>query len=41
MTLGHSYEEAIRQGQDTIESWIMVAEQDGDPIPSPKPFIAA
>ena len=36
MTHGSSYEEAVKQGQDAIESWIMVAEQDGTPIPPPK-----
>ncbi len=40
MTHGHTYEEAVRQGQDAIESWIMVALQDGDPLPSPN-FVAA
>jgi predicted RNase H-like HicB family nuclease len=35
-THGATYEEAVRQGQDAIESWLMVAEEDGDPIPSPR-----
>ena len=40
MTHGHTYEEAVRQGQDAIKSWIMAALQDGDPLPSPN-FVAA
>jgi len=39
-THGHTYEEAVQQGQDAIESWIMVAKQDGDPIPPPRLFAA-
>ena len=41
MTHGKTYEEAVQQGQDAIESWIMVALADNDPIPPPKTFIAA
>jgi predicted RNase H-like HicB family nuclease len=40
MTHGHTYEEAIQQGQDAIESWIMVAEELGWAIPAPKTFAA-
>ena len=40
MTHGHNYEEAIQQGQDAIESWIMVAQELGRPIPAPKMFSA-
>jgi predicted RNase H-like HicB family nuclease len=40
MTHGHTYEEAIQQGQDAIESWIMVAEELGRPVPAPKTFAA-
>ena len=29
-----------RQGQDAIESWIMVAEELGRPVPAPKLFAA-
>ncbi len=36
MTHGHTYEEAVRQGQDAIESWIMAAVADGDPVPPSK-----
>ncbi len=35
-THGRTYEEAVRQGQDAIESWIMVAKELGRPVPSPK-----
>ena len=34
-THGRTYEEAVRQGQDAIESWIMVAQELGRPIPAP------
>lgn len=34
-THGDTYEEAARQGQDAIESWIMAALADNDPIPAP------
>jgi predicted RNase H-like HicB family nuclease len=40
-THGETYEEAIKQGQDAIESWLMVAEQDGDPIPPPRTYAGA
>jgi predicted RNase H-like HicB family nuclease len=39
-THGDTYEEAIKQGQDAIESWIMVAEELGRPVPAPKLFAA-
>ncbi len=35
-THGSTYEEAVRQGQDAIASWIMVAQELGRPIPAPK-----
>jgi predicted RNase H-like HicB family nuclease len=35
MTHGKTYEEAIRQGQDAIASWIMVAKELGRPVPPP------
>lgn len=41
MTHGHSYEEAIQQGQDAIESWLMVAEELNRDIPSPKVYRVA
>jgi len=35
-THGGTYEEAIRQAQDAIQSWIMVAQELGRPIPPPR-----
>ena len=35
MTHGKTYEEAVRQGQDAIASWIMVAKELGRPVPPP------
>ena len=35
-THGETYEEAVKQGQDAIESWIMAALADNDPIPAPR-----
>jgi predicted RNase H-like HicB family nuclease len=37
-THGETYEEAVKQGQDLIESLIMWAEQDGKPLPEPQIF---
>jgi predicted RNase H-like HicB family nuclease len=39
-THGYTYEEAVQQGQDAIESWIMVAIADNDPVPLPKKYAA-
>ncbi|HEX8598837.1 MAG TPA: type II toxin-antitoxin system HicB family antitoxin [Chloroflexia bacterium] len=36
VTHGNTYEEAVRQGQDAIESWIDVAQELGRPVPPPK-----
>jgi predicted RNase H-like HicB family nuclease len=36
MTHGKTYEEAVRQGQDAIASWIMVAKELGRPVPPPR-----
>lgn len=36
MTHGRTYEEAVRQGQDAIDSWIMVAKELGRPVPPPR-----
>jgi predicted RNase H-like HicB family nuclease len=41
MTHGKTYEEAVRQGQDAIETWIMGAKELGISIPPPKDFVAA
>ena len=40
MTHGRTYLEAVQQGQDAIESWIMVAIADDDPVPLPKKYAA-
>jgi len=37
-THGDTYEEAVKQGQDLMESLIMWAQQDGKPLPQPKVF---
>ena len=34
-THGKTYEEAVRQGQDAIATWIMVAKELGRPVPPP------
>ena len=39
-THGDTYEEAVRQGEDAIESWIMVALADDKPIPPPQKYVA-
>jgi predicted RNase H-like HicB family nuclease len=36
VTHGATYEEAVRQGQDAIASWIDAARAWGHPIPPPK-----
>ena len=35
-THGRTYEEAVRQGQDAIDSWIMIAKELGRPVPAPR-----
>ncbi len=40
-THGDTYEEAVRQGQDAIESWIMAAHASHWPVPPPKIYVAA
>ncbi len=40
-THGNTYEEAVKQGQDAIESWIMAALADNEPVPPPKIYVAA
>jgi predicted RNase H-like HicB family nuclease len=35
-THGATYEEAARQGRDTLESWVDVAREDGDSLPPPQ-----
>jgi predicted RNase H-like HicB family nuclease len=39
-THGEKYEEAVKRGQDAIESWIMVAKELGRPIPPPNKVAA-
>jgi predicted RNase H-like HicB family nuclease len=36
MTHGKTYEEAVRQGKDAIETWIEGAMEDGEPLPQPR-----
>ncbi len=35
ITHGETYEEAVKQGQDAIESWIIVARELGRSVPPP------
>lgn len=35
LTHGATYEEAVQQGQDAIDSWLSVCEEDGEPLPAP------
>ncbi len=37
-THGHTYEEAISQGKEAIEGWIMTAMADNAFIPPPRKF---
>jgi predicted RNase H-like HicB family nuclease len=37
-THGLTYEEAVRQGQDAIESWIDAQRASGRPVPPPRIF---
>jgi predicted RNase H-like HicB family nuclease len=37
-THGATYEEAVRQGQDAIDSWIDAQRASGRPIPAPRVF---
>ncbi len=36
-----TYEEAVKQGQDAIESWIDAARACGRPVPEPRRFEVA
>lgn len=40
-THGATYEEAVRQGQDAIESWLDAARAWGRPIPAPRRYAIA
>lgn len=37
-THGETYEQAVKQGEDLIESLIMWAQQDGQALPPPRAF---
>lgn len=37
-THGATYEEAVQQGQDAIDSWVAAAKADNDPVPAPHLF---
>ena len=37
-THGGSYEEAVKQGQDAIESWLGAAKANGESAPPPRTF---
>ena len=39
VTHGSTYEEAAKQGQDAIESWIDASRASGHPIPSPRGLV--
>jgi len=38
MTHGKTYEEAVKQSEDAIESWIMSALADNEPLPPPSDY---
>jgi predicted RNase H-like HicB family nuclease len=38
MTHGKTYEEAVKQGKDAIESWIMAALANHEPLPPLQQF---
>lgn len=40
-THGATYEEAVRQGQDAIDSWIDARRASGRPIPAPRIFASS
>jgi len=37
-THGATYEEAVKQGQDAIDSWIEARRESGRPIPTPRVY---
>ena len=41
VTHGETYEEAVKQGLDAIESWVMTAVANNEPLPPPSDYIAA
>ena len=36
VTHGETYEEAVKQGKDAIESWLIAAIAENEPIPAPR-----
>ena len=40
-THGSTYEEAVHQGQNAIESWIDAARADGEQLPEPRVYAVA
>jgi antitoxin HicB len=40
-THGNTYSEAVQHGQEVLEMLINSAQQDGEPLPSPKTYAAA
>jgi predicted RNase H-like HicB family nuclease len=38
ITHGSTYEEAVKQGRDAIESWVDAARAWGRPVPPPRVF---
>jgi antitoxin HicB len=40
-TEGSTYEEAVRSGQEVVETFIEIWQERGEPIPSPQGMIAA
>lgn len=40
VTHGATYEEAVRQGQDAIATWLDIAREWGGPIPVPRTYAA-
>jgi predicted RNase H-like HicB family nuclease len=41
VTHGKTCEEAVQQGKDAIESWIMAALAEHEPLPPPRDYVAA
>ena len=39
-THGKTYEEAVQQGREAIESWVDFLRDIGEPVPQPKKFAA-
>jgi len=40
MAYGATYEEAVKQGQDAIKSWIDASITEGHPIPPPRLWVS-